>query len=139
MLFACTARPVTSPVFATEAGAIQGYDAVAYFTQADAIKGSTDISFQHLGQTWYFASEEHRELFMADPEKYQPQFGGYCAYGMSRGYKAQTDPQAWSIVDGKLYLNYNLEVRDIWNQDRAAYLEKAIQNWPTVKDSEFKP
>lgn len=139
MLFACTARPVTSPVFATEAGAIQGFDPVAYFTQADAIKGSPDISYQHQGETWYFVSEEHRELFMTDPEKYTPQFGGYCAYGMSRGYKAQTEPQAWSIVDGKLYLNYNLEVRDIWNQDRAAYLEKAIQNWPTVKDSEFKP
>ena len=77
-------------------------------------------------------------MFKANPEKYVPQFGGYCAYGTSRGYKAETDPEAWTIADGKLYLNYNLEVRATWNANQAEFINKANANWPTVKASEFK-
>lgn len=83
---------------------------------------------------WYFASADHLLKFKADPEKYAPQFGGYCAYGMSRGYKAKTDPEAWTIVDGKLYLNYNLDVRKLWNEKQAEFIEKANTNWPTSKN-----
>lgn len=71
-------------------------------------------------------------------KKYSPQFGGYCAYGMSRGYKAKTEPDAWTIVDGKLYLNYNTDVRNTWNEKQSEFIEKATTNWPTVKDSKFE-
>jgi YHS domain-containing protein len=137
-LAACTPKPNTAQIFATAEGAIQGYDAVAYFTQSQPVKGLKEFSFTHADQTWYFASAKNLELFKSNPEKYVPQFGGYCAYGMSRGYKAQTEPDAWTNVDGKLYLNYNLEVRNLWNEKQADFIEKANTNWPTVKDSTFE-
>jgi YHS domain-containing protein len=137
-LATCTPKPNKAQIFATAEGAIQGYDAVAYFTQSQPVKGSKEFSFTHADQTWYFASAENLELFKSNPEMYVPQFGGYCAYGMSRGYKAQTEPDAWTIVDGKLYLNYNLEVRNLWNESQADFIEKANTNWPTVKESTFE-
>lgn len=73
-------------------------------------------------------------MFRKTPEKYAPQYGGYCAFGLSNGYKAQTDPQAWTIDSGKLYLNYNLNVRQEWNKNRKERIEKADKNWPDVKD-----
>jgi hypothetical protein len=72
-------------------------------------------------------------LFKTSPEKYMPQFGGYCAFGMSRGYKAETQPNAWTIVEGKLYLNYNTDVRQKWNEDQAGFIQKANENWAKVK------
>ncbi len=131
ILTACTST--TAQVFATDEGAIQGYDVVAYFTQSQAVKGVKEFSFTYSDQEWYFASAENLELFKNNPEKYAPQFGGYCAYGMSRGYKAKTDPEAWTIVNGKLYLNYNLEVRKSWNENQTELIDKANTNWPTVK------
>lgn len=128
----------TPEVYATKEGAIQGYDAVAYFTENKPVKGLKNFMFTYQQQDWYFSSAENLEKFKSSPATYTPQFGGYCAFGMSRGYKAKTDPQAWSIVDGKLYLNYNLDVRKIWNEKQEALIEKANQNWPTVKQSEFK-
>jgi YHS domain-containing protein len=137
-LTACTSKQNIAQVFATEAGAIGGYDPVAYFTQAQPVKGSKEISFKHADQIWYFASAENLEVFKSNPEKFAPQFGGYCAYGMSRGYKAKTEPDAWTIVEGKLYLNYNTDVRDIWNKKQSEFIEKANANWPTVKTMPFK-
>lgn len=137
-LTACTTKSNTAQIFATDEGAIQGYDAVAYFTQSQPVKGSKEFSFIHADQTWYFASAENLEVFKSNPEKYSPQFGGYCAYGMSRGYKAKTEPDAWTIVDGKLYLNYNTDVRNTWNEKQSEFIEKATTNWPTVKDSKFE-
>ncbi len=128
----------TSEVFTTGEGAIQGYDAVAYFTVSKAVKGSKEFTYTYDGESWYFASAENLKTFKAAPEKYAPQFGGYCAYGMSRGYKAKTDPEAWTIVDDKLYLNYNLDVRKIWNEKQAELIDKANQNWPTVKATKLK-
>ena len=127
-----------SEIFATPAGAINGYDAVAYFTDSKPVEGTKANSFVWKGETWYFASAKNLETFKANPEKYAPQFGGYCAYGMSRGYKAKTDADAWTIVDGKLYLNYNLEVKKIWSEKRNVLIEKANQNWPTVKTTKMK-
>jgi YHS domain-containing protein len=127
-----------SEIFTTDEGAIQGYDAVAYFTEGKPIKGSNEFTFKHKNETWYFASADHLQKFKANPEKFTPQFGGYCAYGMSRGYKAKTDPEAWTIVDGKLYLNYNLDVRKIWNEKQMEFIEKANSNWPTVKTASPK-
>lgn len=128
----------TPEVYATEEGAIQGYDAVAYFTENKPVKGLKNFTFHYQQQDWYFSSAENLEKFKSSPATYAPQFGGYCAFGMSRGYKAKTDPYAWTIVDGKLYLNYNLDVRKAWSEKQAPLIEKANQNWPTVKQSVFK-
>jgi len=112
--------------------AIQGYDVVAYATQQQAVKGQRAFSHQWQGVQWQFASAENRGRFAAAPESFAPQFGGFCAYGVSRGYAVDVDPAAFSIVDGKLYLNYSKRVQATWNQDRAGYIEKARQNWPKV-------
>lgn len=128
----------TAEIFTTDAGAIQGYDAVAYFTESKPVKGLKEFAFTYKDETWYFASADHLQKFKAAPEKYTPQYGGYCAYGMSRGYKAKTDPEAWTIVDGKLYLNYNLDVRKTWNEKQSELIDKANTNWPTVKTAKPK-
>jgi len=112
--------------------AIKGYDPVAYFTDNKPVKGSTAHRFAYQGATYEFASAAHRKLFVADPEKYVPQFGGFCAYGTATGHKAVIDPAAFSIVDGKLYLNYNSKVRDKWQQDEPGYIQKAKEAWPTI-------
>jgi YHS domain-containing protein len=113
-------------------GAIKGYDPVAYFTQGKPVKGSGDHEFEYKGATWKFASAENRMTFEKNPEKYAPQYGGYCAYAVSQGYTASIDPEAWSIVDGKLYLNYSKGVRDKWSQDIPGYIKQADANWPKV-------
>jgi len=127
-----------SEIFGTTEGAINGYDAVAYFTESKPVKGKKENSFVWKEETWYFSSMKNQEAFKLNPEKYAPQFGGYCAYGMSRGYKAKTDADAWTIVDGKLYLNYNVEVKKIWSEKQSEFIDKAEQNWPTVKGSKMK-
>ncbi len=123
------AQTETKAVYATQAGAIKGYDPVAYFTQNKPVKGKTDISFDWNGTVWHFASAEHRDLFKQSPEKYAPQYGGWCAYGWAQGYPAKIEPEAWSIVDGKLYLNYNLSVQTDWNKKQSAYIQTADKNW----------
>ena len=125
-------------VFAPEGKAIRGYDPVAYFTESKPVPGDPKISYNHEGANWYFASEKNRDAFKANPVKYAPQYGGYCAFGTSRGYKAPTEADAWTIVDGKLYLNYNQKVRTGWDKDRTGYIEKADANWPTIKNNEPK-
>jgi YHS domain-containing protein len=127
-----------SEIFTTDDGAIQGYDAVAYFTESKAVKGSKEFTFIYAGEMWSFASLKNLQKFKKEPDKYAPQFGGYCAYGMSRGYKAKTDPEAWTIVNDKLYLNYNLDVRNIWNEKQTEFIEKANSNWPMVKTAKLK-
>ena len=123
-------------VFVTPAGAINGYDPVSYFEGSPA-KGNGDHSYQWNDATWYFTSDENMSKFKSDPEKYAPQFGGYCAYGMSNGYKAATEPDAWTIVDDKLYLNYNVDVRSKWSEKRDSLINAAEANWPSVKDEPF--
>jgi YHS domain-containing protein len=118
------------PVFSSkEDGAIHGYDPVAYFTNGKPVKGKSDITFAWNGATWHFATAEHRDLFEKNPEKYAPAYGGWCAYGWSRGYPAKTEPDAWSIVDGKLYLNYNRAVKADWDKKQADYIKSADENW----------
>jgi YHS domain-containing protein len=124
------------PVYTTDDGtAIHGYDVVAYQTSNKATKGSTAHTFEWNGAKWLFASAANRERFISAPEKYAPQYGGYCAFGMSRGYKAAIDPQAFTVLDGKLYLNYNPQVQETWRKDTAGYIRKAGAQWPTVKAS----
>jgi hypothetical protein len=112
--------------------ALQGYDAVAYVTLQKAVKGQRAYGHDWRGVRWQFASAANRDQFAASPESFAPQFGGFCAYGVSRGYAVDVDPDAFSVIDGKLYLNYSKRVQATWNQDRAGYIEKARQNWPKV-------
>ena len=109
--------------------AIQGYDPVAYFTENKAVPGNPDITASHDGATYQFASTGHKAAFEADPGKYAPQYGGYCAYGAAQGYNASIEPEQFTIADGKLYLNYNSGVRQRWNQDQASYITKADAYW----------
>jgi YHS domain-containing protein len=127
-----------SAVFAPDGKAIRGYDPVAYFTENKSVKGNPTLSYHYQGADWYFASDKNRKAFQADPVKYAPQYGGYCAFGTSRGYKAPTEADAWTIVNGKLYLNYNTDVRTEWNKDQANYIKKADVNWPNIKDKDEK-
>src|SRR4051812_4840254 len=93
--------------YSTGEGAIQGYDPVAYFLDQKAVKGTPELSVNWQGTIWHFATAANRDTFRANLEKYAPQFGGYCAFGVAHGYAPQTDPTAFTVVDGKLYLNYN--------------------------------
>ena len=130
---ALSAQAAINPYFSTAEGAIKGYDPVAYFTEGKAVKGDRQFSFTWQNSEWHFASEANMKAFQAEPEKYAPQFGGYCAYGVSQGYAPATDPTAYTIADGKLYLNYNHKVSDKWNGDRDAYIVQGKQNWPALK------
>jgi YHS domain-containing protein len=121
-------------IYSPNGKAINGYDPVAYFTESKAVKGNEKLNFQWNGATWYFSNKQNLDAFKKSPEKFAPQYGGYCAYGLSRGYKASTEPDAWTIENNKLYLNYNKEVREIWNKDRKKYVEVADRNWVEIKD-----
>lgn len=127
-------QELSGKAFTTKNGAIDGYDVVAYFTDAKPVKGAKNFSFKWNDATWYFASAEHLTLFKADPQKYAPQFGGFCAYGVSRGYKVKIEPEAWDILEGKLYLNYDLDVQKTWRKDRSGYIRKANISWLKIKD-----
>jgi YHS domain-containing protein len=122
-----------SEVFKRSGVAINGYDAVAYFTQGVPVKGEDQLSYDWKDASWKFSSAENLAKFKSNPEKYAPQYGGYCAYGMAEGHKASTQPDAWTIVDGKLYFNYNLNVRTSWRKDIPGNIKRAEKNWPTVK------
>ena len=121
------------PVFSTYlGGAIRGYDPVAYHTEGKPVAGKRAHRVEWKGTTWSFASAENKARFEADPEKYAPRYGGYCAWAVSQGYTASIDPDAWSIVDGALYLNYSLGVRDQWSGDIPGNIAKGNANWPKL-------
>lgn len=109
--------------------AIQGYDPVAFFTDHKPVKGNPQFLAKHEGAVYFFASKEHKDLFKADPAKYVPEFGGYCAYGVSRNKLVEIDVEAFQIVDGKLLLQYSKGVRDDFNEDAKGNLVKANANW----------
>ncbi len=121
-----------SEVFEHNGVALRGHDPVAYFANNKPVKGVAEHQAQYKGATFHFASKANREAFMATPEKYAPQYGGFCAFGMAGGYKAATDPAVFSVVDGKLYLNYNRDVQKQWSSDIPGLVGKADKNWPTV-------
>lgn len=122
-----------TPALYTEgATALDGQDVVAYFTNGAPTKGNAEIALKWQGAMWRFASEDHREMFAANPRRYAPQYGGYCAYAVSNGYTAPTVPEAWRIVDGKLYLNFSLRVRGLWEKDIPGRIKAANANWPQV-------
>ena len=112
--------------------ALYGYDAVAYFSEHTPVKGDTRFAFTWSGATWLFSTPANRDRFAASPDSYAPQFGGYCSWAVSRNYTADTDPEAFDIVNGKLYLNYSNAVQLRWKLDRAGNIRKAEQNWPRL-------
>lgn len=112
--------------------AIRGYDPVAYFRDGGPRLGKPEFETNHGGATWRFASAAHKALFEADPQRYLPAYGGFCAYGTSRGYLVKIEPEAWSIVDGRLYLNYDLGVRKTWLAKTQTYIARAEANWPSL-------
>jgi hypothetical protein len=109
--------------------AIKGYDAVAYFKVGKALLGDQSFSFEWHGMAWHFVNKENRDLFAADPEKYAPQYDGYCAWAMAEARKAVTDPEVWAIVDGKLYLNCSVDAYNKWRRDIPGNIKKADENW----------
>ncbi|MFT5486386.1 MAG: hypothetical protein ACI9JL_001347 [Paracoccaceae bacterium] len=115
--------------------AVRGYDVVAYFTQGKPVEGKRDFAHKWNNTTWRFASAAHRDLFAANPEKYAPQYGGWCAWAVSQGSTASVDPAAWRIVDGKLYLNYSKSVQAQWVRDIPGHISKGDNNWPGIKQT----
>lgn len=138
-LLSLSSAAFADEIYSTNGIAISGYDPISYFTDHRAVKGSDAFSATYSGAKFLFASAEHRDAFLKDPQRYSPQFGGYCAYGTAQGHKASTDPQAFTVIGDKLYLNYNLDVLKKWRQDPAGYIKQANQNWSTVKDEKFVP
>lgn len=131
MALADTPRPINT-LGSREGIAIRGYDPVAYFRDGGPRPGKSEFSVSHGGATWRFANAEHKALFEADPQRYLPAYGGFCAYGTSRGYLVKIEPEAWSIVDGRLYLNYDLGVRTTWLGDTGKFIARADGNWPRL-------
>ncbi len=125
-----------SEIFNPKEGAIHGYDPVAYFKESKPVKGDPEFSVSWKGTNWYFANQENKDAFKASPEKYSPQYGGYCAYGLADGHKAPTSPDAWTIIGGKLYFNYDKGVQKSWNKKQPEYIKTADANWPKVKNEE---
>lgn len=119
-------------VYMEDGIAIDGTDAVAYFTKAAPIRGKKEIMHSWKGATWRFSSAENRDAFAADPQAYAPQYGGYCAWAVSQGYTASTTPEAWKIVDGKLYLNYSKRIQRRWERNIPANIAAGDRNWPAV-------
>ena len=124
--------------FETDGVALHGYDPVAYFVAAEPQQGQAQYSYEYKGSKFYFASDANRHAFMEMPEKYAPQFGGYCAFGTAQGYKVSTQPDAFAIVKDKLYLNYDKKVQKLWQQDIPGNLQKAEKNWPEVSKAPQK-
>ena len=126
-------------VFQTGEGAIRGYDPVAYHLEKRPVKGLSEFSHAWNGARWRFASAANRDRFAADPARYAPQYGGYCAYGTAQGYKVSTDPEAFAVVGGKLYLNYSRPVQATWNRDRPGYIRQADRNWVELAPTAYTP
>lgn len=126
---AMAAEPET---FAEGGIAIRGADPVAYFTQSAPVIGSADHALMWKDATWQFDSAANMAAFEADPMRYAPAFGGYCAFAASRGYLAPTVPEAWTVYDGRLYLNANLRARELWLQDVPGNIAKGEANWPGI-------
>jgi YHS domain-containing protein len=120
------------PIYAVKGLAIKGYDPVAYFTDKKPVEGKPEFAYDWMGAKWLFASAEHRDAFAKEPAKYAPQYGGYCAYGVSQGYAVKIEPDVWTVLDGKLYLNYDKGVQTTWEKDIPGYIATADKKWPAV-------
>ena len=129
ILLSTAAFAQNTEYYSPDGVAIKGYDAVAYFVQNIAVKGSDEFTVEWSGSKWMFDSQANLDSFKLAPEKYAPQYGGYCAYGASENHKAPTDPDAWTIVNHKLYFNYNSKVKEFWIKDTTARIRTADSLW----------
>jgi len=109
--------------------AINGHDTVAYFTVGKPVKGLDTLATEWMGAKWKFSTQQHLDLFKADPAKYAPQYGGYCAYGVTQGYLVKVEPEQFTVRDGKLYLNYDADVQAKWSRDPAGYIRSADEKF----------
>lgn len=134
LLVSVVATPALAGDVTQSTPGISGYDPVAYFTDGKAMKGSGYHVADYKGVTYAFASKDHRQLFEDNPEKYVPAYGGYCAYGVAVGKKFVSDPEAWKVVDGTLYLNLDKDIQSKWLQDVPGYIKKSEANWKEIKD-----
>ncbi|ASP36777.1 YHS domain-containing (seleno)protein [Labrenzia sp. VG12] len=130
--FTASADEITT--FTKDGAAIGGTDPVAYFTEGKPVAGTDEFTYVFDDVTWKFSSAENRDLFKSDPAKYAPQYGGFCAFGTAMGFKVPVIPDAWSIVDGKLYLNNSHKVQERFEQDVPGYIRKATLNWDIIKE-----
>ena len=126
----------TAPVFSTANGALDGYDPVAYHLDGRALPGDPAITTTWQGATWRFTSDEHRRAFVQDPARYAPAYGGYCAYAIAGEYTANGDPQAFTVHDGRLYLNFDAETRAAWLTERDAKIVAGDRYWPTSRPAQ---
>lgn len=117
-----------------DGAAVHGYDVVAYFTEGKPVRGNTAYTAKHEGATYRFNSAGNRDLFAKDPEKYAPEYGGYCAFGTAMGRNFDGDPNAWKIVDGKLYLNLNKDIQARWKTDIPGFIKGANGNWKVIRE-----
>lgn len=125
-----------SPLFSEGGVAIAGADPVAYFTEEAYVPGSAEYTYDWQGATWQFSSAENRDLFAANPEQYAPEYGGFCAWAVAaKNTLVPVDPNAWSVVDGKLYLNANQKVQNNWLEDVPGFISQADENWPSLSQS----
>ncbi len=122
-----------SKIFNTNGIAVNGADVVGYFTEGRAIAGDESFSTQWNGAKWLFSSAQNLAMFEANPDRYAPQYGGYCAFGVAMNKKFDTDPEAWKVVDNKLYLNLDKSVQKRWLEDTAGYITSADSNWTNIK------
>ena len=122
--------PIYTALFSKQA--VSGYDSVAYFTESKPVKGDAKFTHAYAGAEWRFVSAENRDKFAANPEKYAPQYGGYCAWAVSEGNTASADPMRWKIVNDKLYLNYDADIQKKWEMSIPENIKKADKNWPKV-------
>lgn len=132
IFFSFAASAQNNSYSGTNGKAIKGYDPVAYFLENKAVPGDERFSYNWSGSTWLFSSQAHLDSFQLAPQKYAPQYGGYCAYGVSENHKSPTDPQAWTIIDNKLYLNYSLKVKGLWLKDTTTRIHQANLYWPSL-------
>lgn len=123
-------EPINTGFFSD--AAVDGYDVVAYFQDGQPVKGSKKFTAQWHDAEWRFASAQHRDAFVDDPEAFAPQYGGYCAWAVAQGSTADIDPEAWKIIDGKLYLNYSKKIQTQWLEDVPGNIDKADANWPKL-------
>jgi YHS domain-containing protein len=122
------------PIFATDNVALSGFDVVAYFTDGQPVKGDPVVSYQWQGVDWFFASDEHRDLFVQNPEKYVPKYGGFCALGAAHGALVPSSPKAWSIHNGELIMNMSQDVVETWRYNPDINIERADSNWPALRE-----
>ena len=128
------ASPAAVNVEASGVG-LKGYDPLGYFNEGKPVEGNPTITAVHKGTAYAFASEANRDAFILDPDRYLPEYGGFCALGMSFGKKVDTDPKAWAIVDGKLYVQANMRAAELWKKNVPGNITKADVNWPVAKDT----